>query len=147
MMRINSPDDLPPGIRERNRGKFADDMAATQAPGLSKQLKPAAPEATQGRADEAVAVKKDGGVMLPYPVALNRAYRNFRGRMVMSTEAREWKEQASTLAKSNGITVLSGPVSVSIILHPKAKKDGTASKTRIDQNSAFSLLRQLHTIR
>ena len=65
MLRIESLNDLPAGIRERNRGKFADDLAASQAPGLSKQPKPAAPETTQGRADEAVAVEKDGRMTRP----------------------------------------------------------------------------------
>lgn len=76
---------------------------------------------------------------LTYPVALNRAYRNFRGRIVMSAEGRAWKQEASWKAKAAGIKPIKGDVWVSMTLHPKTTKTGAASKTRIDLDSIFKL--------
>src|SRR5574340_572080 len=71
-------------------------------------------------------------IFLPYPPALNRYYRNFRGITVISAEGKAWKQHAAWQAKASGMKVLEGAVSVSLILHPKTKKDGTASKVRMD---------------
>lgn len=76
---------------------------------------------------------------LPYPIALNRMYRNFRGVMVLSKEGKLWKQYAANEARLCGIKLLDGPVSVHIILHPKTKKDGTASKTRMDLDGCLKI--------
>lgn len=76
---------------------------------------------------------------LPYPVALNRAYRNFRGRMVMSAEGRAWKQHAAWAAKAAGWKVIAGPVWVTLTLHPKLTKTGRASETRMDLDAIFKL--------
>ena len=77
---------------------------------------------------------------LPYPIPLNRVYRNFHGIMVMSPEAKKWKKYAGLQAMAAGIRKLPGAVSVTITLHPKSKKDGTASKIRVDIDSCAKLL-------
>lgn len=78
-------------------------------------------------------------IRLPYPVALNRAYRNFRGRMVMSAEGRAWKTNAAWAAKAAKWKPIVGPVRVHLVLHPKLTKGGEASKTRMDLDGIFKL--------
>lgn len=71
-------------------------------------------------------------IFLPYPPALNRYYRNFRGVMVISKEGKAWKQFAAMQARAAGMRPIDGAVSVSVILHPKTKKNGEASKVRMD---------------
>ena len=71
-------------------------------------------------------------IFLPYPPALNRYYRHFRGATVISGEGKAWKRFAALQAKASGMRPIDGAVSVILILHPKTKKDGTASKVRMD---------------
>ncbi len=71
-------------------------------------------------------------VKLPYPVSVNRMWRNFKGRMVLSAEGRAWKQHAALLAKMAGFQVLHGPIDVRIEYHPKLTKKGVASNTRMD---------------
>ena len=77
---------------------------------------------------------------MPYPVPLNRVYRNFRGHMVISPEAQKWKKYAGLQAMAAGVKKISGAVSITITLHPKSKKNGEASKTRVDLDSCQKLL-------
>ncbi len=79
-------------------------------------------------------------IRLPYPVPLNRAYRNFRGLVVLSKEGKDWKRFAALQAQARGMRPVSGAVAVSVILHPKTKKDGAASKVRCDLDGIFKLL-------
>jgi len=77
-------------------------------------------------------------IRLPYPVPVNRMYRNFNGRMVLSSEGRHWKTQAAMLATLAGVKLIdAGGVRISILLHPKKRKDGTASETRMDLDGAL----------
>lgn len=69
---------------------------------------------------------------LPYPISINRMYRNFRGIMVMSKEGREYKEKCKHIALLNGIEKIEGEVKLEITLLPKLTKKGEASKVRID---------------
>ena len=78
-------------------------------------------------------------VMLPYPPSVNRMWRNFRGRMVMSAEGRAYKAQAAWLCKAAGIRVLDGDVELSVTLHPKLTKAGTASAVRIDLDNCLKV--------
>lgn len=51
--------------------------------------------------------KNEGSTMiftLPYPPSANRYWRNFRGRMVVSSEARQYKNAVRLLAKSKGFS-------------------------------------------
>lgn len=77
-------------------------------------------------------------INLPYPVPVNRMYRNFNGRMVLSTEGRRWKTQAAMLATLAGVTLIrDGGVKVTIWLHPKTKKNGEASLVCMDLDGAL----------
>ena len=76
---------------------------------------------------------------LPYPVALNRAYRNFRGVTVLSPEGKLWKVLAAKEAMFYRVKPLIGPVCCRMILHPRLTKSGEASKTRMDLDAIFKL--------
>jgi len=71
-------------------------------------------------------------ILLPYPPSVNRVWRNCRGRMVMSAEGAAYKLESAWRCRSAGMKLLSGPVEVHMVLHPKKTKGGAASKTRID---------------
>ena len=62
-------------------------------------------------------------LLLPYPPSLNRAYRNFRGRMVKSPVATSYFEQVCAVAKQNGVQLYAGPVSVEVELCPPKPAD------------------------
>lgn len=79
-------------------------------------------------------------VVLPYPVSANRYWRNFRGRMVVSSEAREYKKQVQWAFSAFGIEPAKGDVSLSIKLHPKLTKKGAASRTIIDMDNALKVV-------
>ena len=70
--------------------------------------------------------------MLSYPVGANRVWRNFNGRMVPNPKAEAWKRDTANVVRLAGIKLTTGPVSVHYKLHPKANKDGSASKVRLD---------------
>jgi crossover junction endodeoxyribonuclease RusA len=56
-----------------------------------------------------------GAVCLPYPPSVNHMYRRASNRVVLSSEARAWRETARWYLRSAGIVqLLSGPVSVSV---------------------------------
>ena len=76
-------------------------------------------------------------VLLPYPISTNRMWRNFRGKTVISAEGRNWKQHAAWAARSAGMRPLSGPVAVDVTLHPKMRKNGTASKARLDLDNVL----------
>lgn len=59
---------------------------------------------------------------LDYPPSANRYWRNFRGRMVVSDEARTYKELAYWTAKEQGANCIDGPVAVSLHIRRPAKR-------------------------
>ena len=61
-------------------------------------------------------------LVLPWPPALNRLYRIFQGRFLISREGRSWKEQAGWLALVAGVTPLEGPVGVTLDLYRPRKR-------------------------
>lgn len=62
-------------------------------------------------------------ILLPYPPSLNRAYRNFRGRMVKSSVATLYFESVSRIAQECGVALHEGPVSVEVELCPPKPAD------------------------
>ena len=74
---------------------------------------------------------------LPYPPSTNRLTRYGNGKAYASPQAQAWKQQAAWVAKAAGVRVTALPVAVAILLHPKANKDGSASKRRIDLDNAI----------
>jgi crossover junction endodeoxyribonuclease RusA len=63
-----------------------------------------------------------------------------RGRMVKSNEAQMYINSVKFAALVKKARLLDGPVSVSICLHPKTKKDGTASETRLDLDNCLKVV-------
>ena len=62
-------------------------------------------------------------LVLPYPISTNRYWRNFRGMMVKSSEAREYKAKIQAIAWQQGYGCpLDGPVHVEMSYHPKKPK-------------------------
>lgn len=82
----------------------------------------------------------DAFVLLPYPPSTNRYWRNFRGRMVVSAEARAYKECAALEAEALGMKMLDCPVAVELELHPRLNKNGKASGTRIDLDNCIKVV-------
>lgn len=80
---------------------------------------------------------------LPYPLSLNRYWTVLPGTRQIgpSIEGRRWKQAARALAltrKPAGAPI-DGAVAVGIELHPKARRDGKASGTRVDVDNACKL--------
>lgn len=68
-------------------------------------------------------------ITLPPPVSANRYWRNFRGRMVVSAEAKAYKEQVAWIARAAGVELIDGDVSVTMRVYRQAKRgdlDNTA---------------------
>jgi len=90
---------------------------------------------------------------LPFPPLLNRYYRHWRGRTVISSEGRAYKLGALVRAKSQGMPVLEGEVSLSVTFFRKARRgdiDG-GLKCLLDslQGVAYrndSQIRELHAL-
>ena len=77
---------------------------------------------------------------LPYPLSANKYWRNVNGRMVVSAEAKEYKNTVGWLAKGAGIRPHVGDVFLKILLHPKTKKDGEASNVRVDLDNVLKVM-------
>lgn len=61
-------------------------------------------------------------VILPYPPSSNRYWRVFRGRPVVSSEARAYRQQAAALAVAAGVTPITGPVAVRLEVYRPARR-------------------------
>lgn len=83
-------------------------------------------------------------LLLPPPVSTNRYWRNFRGHMVRSKEAVEYKETVQHLAIEAGIQKIEDPscVSVEIVVHPARPKDWERRIKRQGNSWVLSLRRQ-----
>lgn len=89
-------------------------------------------------------VERSGTILLPYPVSTNRAYRNFRGRTVMSAEGRAYK--IAVAAAMAGQVCHAGSVIFSYWLHPRTTAKGCASRVRIDLDNTKLLLDALNGV-
>jgi crossover junction endodeoxyribonuclease RusA len=79
---------------------------------------------------------------LPYPVSANRYWRSFRGRQVVSAEARAYKAEAALRARLAGaVSPFAGGVRVELALHPRKPLRATGRPTRcIDVDNALKVL-------
>lgn len=91
------------------------------------------------RANAAIHCPESGVVMLPYPISANRYWRNFRGRMVVSSEARAYKARVIEAFDARGKTPMSKDVALSLKLHPKLTTNGKASRTLIDLDNCIKV--------
>jgi crossover junction endodeoxyribonuclease RusA len=62
-------------------------------------------------------------LLLPYPPSSNRYYRNFRGVMVRSKDARAYCDEVERIASEAGCEQTAGCVKVALTLHPRKPKD------------------------
>jgi crossover junction endodeoxyribonuclease RusA len=75
-------------------------------------------------------------ITLPVPVSANRYWRNFRGRMVVSQDARAYKEQVAWVAKAAGMNEpLLGDVFVTMRVYRPAKRGDLDNYTKVLMDS------------
>ncbi len=78
-------------------------------------------------------------VTLPYPPSTNRYLRHTARGTYRTSEANHYREYAKWAALASGARVLYGPVSLTVILHPKITEKGVASKTVIDLDNCLKV--------
>lgn len=62
-------------------------------------------------------------IEIPFPPSVNRLYRTFRGRVLLSKDGREWYARNLTLVqKQRAGAVFSGRLSVSLEIYPPDKR-------------------------
>ena len=71
-------------------------------------------------------------IALPYPISTNRLWRTRGTVTYLSAEGKAWKRDAFLSAKAQGAVKIDGDVCVLLILHPRANKNGSASKAVLD---------------
>lgn len=76
-------------------------------------------------------------VRLDYPPSCNRVWRTAKGRTYKPAAVIDWMKASATLARAAGIRPTEGPVHVSVTLHPRMNKDGSASLCRIDLDNSL----------
>lgn len=52
------------------------------------------------------------GLTLPYPPSVNRYWKSFRGRVVLSADARKYKERVKLICNECGVVTASGPIEI-----------------------------------
>jgi len=75
-------------------------------------------------------------IALPYPISTNRMWRHRGTVTYLSAEGKQWKRDAFLSAKAQGAVKIDGDVCVLLILHPRANKNGSASKSVLDLANA-----------
>lgn len=78
-------------------------------------------------------------VSLPYPPSVNRMWRHFRGRTVLSSDGKAYKAEVQRLALAKGAELMTGPLRLRVKLLPKTKKDGTASAIVMDLSNCLKV--------
>lgn len=92
-------------------------------------------------------------VTLPLPPSANEYWKKWRGRIVVSNEARAYKMSALVRAKSQGMTVITGDVCLSITVYRPAKRGDLSNRIKVLEDAlqgvAFkndSQVRELHAM-
>ena len=63
-------------------------------------------------------------ITLPYPPSANRYWRTFNGRIVMSAEARAYKEGVALIARAKGLRPSDGDVTLKLdVFRPQRRGD------------------------
>lgn len=78
---------------------------------------------------------------LPYPPSMNRYWRNFRGRTVLSRDAVAYKEEVQQIAIETGVKPVSGCAMVYFTLHPPLPKDWKKRAAKDPDNWIMSVRR------
>lgn len=71
---------------------------------------------------------------------MNRYWRNFKGRMVVSKESVAYKARVAMICRMVGLPLLVGPVSVSLLIHPRLTKKGVASRVKQDIDNQIKVI-------
>ena len=75
-------------------------------------------------------------IALPYPISTNRMWRHRGTVTYLSAEGKQWKRDAFLSGKAQGAVKIDGDVCVLLILHPRANKNGSSSKSVLDLANA-----------
>ena len=67
----------------------------------------------------------------PLPPSSNRYWRNFRGRMVISAEAVDYKTTVRMLANCDQVTQLAGPVAVTVWVYRERRSGDLDNRLKI----------------
>lgn len=78
-------------------------------------------------------------VELPYPPSVNRMWRHFRGRTVLSSDGKAYKAEVQRLALAKGAELITGSLRLRVKLLPKTKKDGSASAIVMDLSNCLKV--------
>lgn len=78
-------------------------------------------------------------ITLPPAPSANRYWRNFRGRMVTSAEARAYKEQAAWIARAAGMEPVTGDVSVTMRVYRAAKRGDLDNSIKVSLDSLIGV--------
>ena len=129
-------------IVARGNGSTPPDVLAfISATSLPTETDGCPAQAAGSRVNEGVAGTQGGFVMLGYPVSVNRYWRSFKGRTVISSEATKYKQHVQMdYAQGGGLYFYDIPVSVEFKFHPKTTKTGDASKTRMDLDNVIKVV-------
>ena len=79
-------------------------------------------------------------IELPYPPSSNRYWRNWRGRMVVSSEAKAYKQEAAWLAKVAGAELIDGDVALTMRVYRPAKRGDLDNAIKITLDSLQGIL-------
>ena len=74
-------------------------------------------------------------ITLPIPPSANRYWRTFRGRTVVSAEAKAYKEAAAWMAKAAGAEIIDGGVAVTMRVYRPAKRGDTDNFLKVTLDS------------
>mgnify|MGYP000928121414 FL=1 len=74
-------------------------------------------------------------IILPMPVSANRYWRTFRGRTVVSAEAKAYKEQVAWIAKAAGVEKLDGDIAVTVRVYRPAKRGDLDNSLKVSLDS------------
>lgn len=77
---------------------------------------------------------------LPVPPSANRYWRLAKGRMIVSEEARKYKEDAAWLAKSAGAEMITGNVAVTLRVYRAVKRGDTDNFLKVTLDSLQGVL-------
>ena len=77
---------------------------------------------------------------LPYPVSVNAIWRAYKGRQVLTQEARRYKNEVKYVCSQKKVKMITGPISIIVEVRPKMTISGRASKVLIDLDNSLKLV-------
>ena len=74
---------------------------------------------------------------LPYPPSTNNYWRIAGSRMYIGKAGTAFKKEVHQICMLERVRPINGDIAISILLHPRMNKDGSASKLRIDLDNCL----------